>query len=315
MANFTPNVNLEKPLGSEHYLVPKFNANMDKIDAEFGEVAPKDSPELTGVPTAPTALAETNTNQIATTAFVKAVIAALVDSSPTTLDTLNELAAALGDDPNFATTMATELGLRAPKESPALTGTPTAPTAPLGANTLQIANSAFVKAQIANDSVPPNNPIFTGLITSGGQIKFPATQVPSADPNTLDDYEEGTFTPTITGSTVAGVGTYTLQEGNYTKNGNTVTATIGLNVTAHTGTGNMRISGLPFALKNGITSSTHFLYYENLTLTSNNYAMAIITQQANFLTLLQIPIGTGTNTFIPMDSSSILYITLTYLTN
>lgn len=36
MANFTPNVNLEKPLGSEHYLIPKFNANMDKIDAEFG---------------------------------------------------------------------------------------------------------------------------------------------------------------------------------------------------------------------------------------------------------------------------------------
>ena len=115
MANFTPNVNLEKPLGSENYLIPKFNANMDKIDTKFGEVAPKDSPELTGVPIAPTALAGTNTNQLATTAFVKVEVAALVGSSPTTLDTLNELAEALGDDPNFAATMATELGNKAIK--------------------------------------------------------------------------------------------------------------------------------------------------------------------------------------------------------
>lgn len=122
MANFTPNANLEKPLGSEHYLIPKFNANMDKIDAKFGEVASKDSPEFTGVPIAPTALTGTNTNQIATTAFVKAVLDALVDSSPTTLDTLNELAAALGDDPNFATSIATELGLKAPKLNPTFTG-------------------------------------------------------------------------------------------------------------------------------------------------------------------------------------------------
>ena len=54
------------------------------------------------------------------------------------------------------------------------------------------------------DLAPSDNPTFTGLITTGGQIKFPATQVPSADANTLDDYEEGAWTPTITNITITG---------------------------------------------------------------------------------------------------------------
>lgn len=77
--------------------------------------APKDSPALTGKPTAPTAAQASNDTQLATTAFVKAALAALVDSSPAALDTLNELAAALGDDPNFAATMATELSIKMDK--------------------------------------------------------------------------------------------------------------------------------------------------------------------------------------------------------
>jgi hypothetical protein len=107
------------------------------------------SPALTGVPTAPTAAPGTNSTQISTTAFVQAAIAALVDSSPGTLDTLNELAAALGDDPNFATTISTALGLKAPLASPALTGTPTAPTAAPGTNSTQLATTAFVAAAAA----------------------------------------------------------------------------------------------------------------------------------------------------------------------
>jgi hypothetical protein len=67
------------------------------------------SPALTGSPTAPTATAGTNTTQIATTAFVAAAIGALMDAAPGTMDTLNELAAALGDDPNFATTVTNAL--------------------------------------------------------------------------------------------------------------------------------------------------------------------------------------------------------------
>ncbi|EPB9487743.1 phage tail protein [Citrobacter farmeri] len=78
------------------------------------QYAPKVSPVLTGTPTAPTAPQTTNNQQIANTAFVKAALAALVASSPAALDTLNELAAALGNDPNFATTMKNALANKQP---------------------------------------------------------------------------------------------------------------------------------------------------------------------------------------------------------
>ncbi|ELQ6062164.1 phage tail protein [Cronobacter sakazakii] len=78
------------------------------------QYAPKESPTLTGTPKAPTAPAGNNTTQIATTAFVKAALAGLVGSSPAALDTLNELAAALGNDPNFATTMTNALAGKQP---------------------------------------------------------------------------------------------------------------------------------------------------------------------------------------------------------
>ncbi len=80
-------------------------SNQTDLQAALDLKAALASPTFTGTPAAPTATAGTNTTQIATTAFVAAAIAALVDSSPGTLDTLNELAAALGDDPNFATTI------------------------------------------------------------------------------------------------------------------------------------------------------------------------------------------------------------------
>lgn len=72
--------------------------------------APLASPALTGVPTAPTAAAGTNSTAVATTAYVDAAVATLVDAAPEALNTLNELAAALGDDPSFATTFSTSLG-------------------------------------------------------------------------------------------------------------------------------------------------------------------------------------------------------------
>lgn len=70
------------------------------------------SPALTGVPTAPTAVPGTNTTQLATTAFTIAAVNALIDAAPGTLDTLNEIAAALGDDPNFAATMTTSIAAK-----------------------------------------------------------------------------------------------------------------------------------------------------------------------------------------------------------
>ncbi|MCY6469973.1 phage tail protein [Escherichia coli] len=84
---------------------------------ETNKKAPLNSPALTGTPTTPTAPQGTNNTQIASTAFVMAAIAALVDSSPDALNTLNELAAALGNDPNFATTMTNALAGKQPKDA------------------------------------------------------------------------------------------------------------------------------------------------------------------------------------------------------
>ncbi|MFJ5441639.1 phage tail protein [Pectobacterium sp. CHL-2024] len=134
------------------------------------QYAPKNSPALTGTPTAPTTAQTANNTQIATTAFVKSAIAALINGSPAALDTLQELANALGNDPHFSTTIlnaiadvktdaANKLNAHAsivdahpqyaPKASPAFTGTPTAPTAASGSNDTQLATTAFVKAAVA----------------------------------------------------------------------------------------------------------------------------------------------------------------------
>ncbi len=92
------------------------------------------SPTFTGTPTLPTGTIATtqtvadNSTKVATTAFVRGEVTALVNSAPGTLDTLNELALALGSDAAFSTTVTTNLGLKAPLASPTFTGTVTIPT-------------------------------------------------------------------------------------------------------------------------------------------------------------------------------------------
>lgn len=84
--------------------------------------------------------------QKATKTYIAAAVAALVNSSPAALDTLKELADALGDDANFAATMTNALALKAPLASPALTGNPTAPTPAQFDNDTSIATTAFARA-------------------------------------------------------------------------------------------------------------------------------------------------------------------------
>lgn len=104
--------------------------------------------DVSGPITTPNLAATENSTKVANTAYVQTAIANLIASSPAALDTLNELAAALGDDPNFATTMTNALALKAPLASPALTGTPTGPTAAVATNTTQLATTAYVKSQL-----------------------------------------------------------------------------------------------------------------------------------------------------------------------
>lgn len=126
------------------------NATVIQEVAGRGFFAMLASPAFTGAPTAPTAGSGANTNQIATTAFVKLALDALINAAPGALDTLKELADAIGDDANYAATVSANLAAKAPLISPALTGTPTAPTAATNTNTNQVATTAFAQALFAS---------------------------------------------------------------------------------------------------------------------------------------------------------------------
>jgi len=104
-------------------------SNVDGLQTALNAKAPSASPTLTGTPLAPTAAANTNSTQIATTAYVQTELADLVDSAPGTLDTLNELAAALGDDANFSTTMTNSLATKMPLAGGTFTGSITGTSA------------------------------------------------------------------------------------------------------------------------------------------------------------------------------------------
>jgi hypothetical protein len=98
--------------------------------------------------------------------------------------------------------------------------------------------------------------------TSGAGITFPATQSASSDVNTLDDYEEGSFTPTYTGATNPTV-TYGAQVGKYTKIGNVVYYFIRLDTTAVSGgSGALSISGLPFTVLSDSTVPAAYVGYK-----------------------------------------------------
>ena len=176
------------------------------------------SPTFTGTPTLPTGTIATtqtagnNSTAVATTAYTDSAVAALVDSAPATLNTLDELAAALGDDANFATTTATAIGLKAPLASPALTGTPTAPTATAGTNTTQIATTEFVQVAnptgaviaFAGSSAPTN-----WLLCSGQAVSRTTYAALFAVISTTYGVGDGTTTfnlPDLRGRTVAGIG-------------------------------------------------------------------------------------------------------------
>ena len=131
-----------------YYTEAEIDDALAAVDAGLALKAPIASPAFTGTPTVPTAAQGTNTTQAASTAFVHGAINDLINAAPGLLDTLDEIAAALGDDPNFAATMTTALAAKAPLASPTLTGTPAAPTATPGTNTTQLATTAFVQAAL-----------------------------------------------------------------------------------------------------------------------------------------------------------------------
>jgi hypothetical protein len=155
--------------------------------------------------------------------------------------------------------------LKAPLASPALTGNPTAPTPTAGDADTSIATTAFVAAALAAAAAatsigdaPPSSPKVGQLWwqSSTGRLFIyyqdantsQWVEVPGPNIDTTGFVKEttGLWTPTIYGSTAAGVGTYTVQQGRWTRHGRIVYLEGSLTWTAHTGTGNIFIGGLPF---------------------------------------------------------------------
>lgn len=148
---------------------------------------------------------------------------------------------------------------------------------------------------------------------SGMGIAFPATQSASTNANTLDDYEEGTFTPVVSGTTTAGTGTYDYQIGRYIKVGKLVTFTIDVRWTAHTGTGDLTVTGLPFTSVNvtDYNSPASFIT-SSVSLTAGYIGIASVANNTTSVSVAQAPTGGGSTAAIPMDTFGIFLISGTY---
>lgn len=144
------------------------------------------------------------------------------------------------------------------------------------------------------------------LQTSNG-LTFPATQVVSTDPNTLDDYEEGTFTPTVEGGTTAGTATYSTRTGTYVKVGKVVFIYVGLTWTGGTGTGNMKITGLPFTPTD--FSSVSYALVDNLAATANYVPLMATIHTNGGIFPMQALVGGNTpaNSGVPYDAAATMY--------
>ena len=150
---------------------------------------------------------------------------------------------------------------------------------------------------------------------TGTGVSFPATQSLSSDVNTLDDYEEGTWTPTARGSTSGGTATYSQQVGRYVKIGKMVQIQCYLIWTGGTGTGLMTIGGLPFTADSA--SGNYALvggYISDITMTAGNVCYYGVYPNSSVINVDQTPVGGGSATNVPYDASGSLGVTLCYQT-
>ena len=186
-------------------------------------------------------------------------------------------------------------------------------------NCFAVVNSAgsgtpLVVADTGNVSIANGNLVMT---TSGKGIDFSATASGSGTMTSelLNDYEEGTFVPTVGGSTVSGTGTYSVQTGFYTKVGNLVTVEVFLTWTNIVGaTGIMILAGLPFQSTSSTNaySAASIAYVNNISLTASNVLTGMINPGSSFVELQQYPVGGGASTTVTIDTAGSIIYTATY---
>jgi uncharacterized membrane protein len=146
---------------------------------------------------------------------------------------------------------------------------------------------------------------------SSGGIQFPATQISSANANTLDDYEEGTFSPTVAGSSSAGTATYGSQVGKYTKVGNMVSIMIDIAWSSGTGTGVLYIASLPFA-NTFVNNAVSIGYLDGISLTASNIAQGYVAPSSTRIEIVQTPVGGGAVSSVSYDDAGRVILTATY---
>lgn len=150
--------------------------------------------------------------------------------------------------------------------------------------------------------------------TAGKGIDFSAnTHAAGMTSELLTWYEEGTFTPTVEGSTSAGSATYTYQIGRYTRTGDRVSFTLRVGWSGGTGTGNLLVAGLPFASANvtvGGFSSVHVFAAapSNVTLTLTNVMFPVLGPNSTKFNIEQQP----SDTAVAYDAAGAIIITGTY---
>lgn len=153
--------------------------------------------------------------------------------------------------------------------------------------------------------------VATGTTPTLNGITFPATQVPSADANTLDDYEEGSWTPTYFGGTTAGTTTYNDTYGRYTKVGRLVTASFSVSIASVTGTGSGRIGNLPFTIGSNAGGSCSVMT-RNLNWTDGDtYVIGYVPSDSTSILFYSCKDNSTWNA-VPIDGDMDMYATIVY---
>jgi hypothetical protein len=150
--------------------------------------------------------------------------------------------------------------------------------------------------------------------TSGKGIDFSAT-AGTGTSELLADYEEGTWTPAVIGTTTAGTASYYYRNGRYTKVGRLVTFECSAYFISGTGTGNMQISGLPFASNSAGTYPSFAVGYSATvtTLTAGSYISAVmIANSSTVIDIQQVSTVTGSATALPYFPDGALFISGSY---
>jgi hypothetical protein len=182
------------------------------------------------------------------------------------------------------------------------------------ATKFHVQGSAYISDNLGIGTISPG----AKLHVSSGNIKVDNTygidfssnsNVAGMTSELLDDYEEGTFTPTVIGTTTAGSGTYTAQTGFYTKLGNRVLFQLYLVWTAHTGTGSLRATGLPFTSSNQTNSHAAItLRYDDIVTNVDATITGYISPNTVTVILNQASPTANNAANIPMDTAGGLMI-------